>query len=200
MISVGIDPRQLKEMTDALGEMSRRLPRHMATAINKTSNKVRSEAAKILVTELNAPQKILKKAIRIKSKANQSETRAKIGFWEGYPIPLKYFKAKQTKRDGLTYKTMKGANRRSVIRDAFLVPGHFGGNVVRRVGNDRGPLIVVYGPSPGSVYESTGVVKKSLMIARKELPKQMQRRIREIGLSRSGAIKLRDHVKKSSGK
>lgn len=191
MLSVSIDEKQIARMADALGDVASRLPRHIATAINRTSSKVRTHAARQLKTELTAPVKVLKKSIRIKSKANQSKLSATIGLFSGYPIPLKYFRASQTKRNGVTYKTNPKYKAKSRVTDAFINKTFYGGNVLRRVGKDRGPLKVVYGPSPGDAFERGGVAAKAMKVAETELPKQMERRIREVLLRNSGTINLR---------
>jgi hypothetical protein len=69
MLKVSVDQASLKRLQDALKDKASRLPRELATAINATAKKVRIEASRLLRKELNVPSKILKKAIKTKSKA-----------------------------------------------------------------------------------------------------------------------------------
>ena len=187
MISVGIDPKQIEQIKGALGDLERRAPREIATALNATSKKVRIVSARALKKELNCPVKVLKKAIRQKGKANHENLTAVVGLFRGYPIPLKYFKPTQLKR-GVTYKTRTGAKGKSVLRDAFIAP-QYGGRVYRRKGKARGPLQQVYGPSPGDAFEKSGIEQLATKTAQEELPKEMDRRIRFLLLKASGTIK-----------
>jgi hypothetical protein len=187
MINVSVDNASLKRLQDALKDKSRRLPREVATAINATAKKVRIEASRLLKKELNVPSKILKKAIKTKSKATAENTQAVVGLWEGYPIPLKYFKPTQLKR-GVTYKIDPKLKGKSVLRDAFIVKS-YGGKVYRRKSKARGPIEQVYGPSPGTVFGKAGIAAAAEKVAREELPKQIERRIRFLELKSSGGLR-----------
>ena len=187
MIKVSTDQASLKQLQAALKEKASRLPRELATAINATAKKVRIEASRLLKKELNVPSKILKKTIKTKSKATAKDTRAIVGLWGGYPIPLKYFKPTQLKR-GVTYKIDPKLKGKSVLRDAFIVKS-FGGRVYRRKGKTRGPIEQVYGPSPGTVFEKAGIAAAAEKVAREELPKQVARRIRFLELKSTGQLR-----------
>lgn len=187
MIKVGIDPKQVEQTRAALGSLERRAPREVATALNATAKKVRIVAARALKKELNCPVKVLKKAIRNKSKANHETLTAVVGLFRGYPIPLKYFKPTQLKR-GVTYKTNPKLKGKSVLRDAFIAK-QYGGRVYRRRGKARGPLQQVYGPSPGDAFEQAGIEQLATKTAQEELPKEMDRRIRFLLLKAAGTIK-----------
>ena len=82
---------------------------------------------------------------------------------------------------------MKG---RTTVSDAFIVT-KYGNNVYRRRTKARVPLIKVVGPKPGDYFEAIGLAAKSVAIAKEELPKQINRRIREILLAQAGVIKLK---------
>lgn len=204
MIGISISQSSVDALKEALGSMSRQMPRHLATAINRTAKTVRVQAAKELGKEMNIKghgikkAQVLKKVIRQKSKASPDTLSATIGLFPGYPFPLKYFDAKpyvkKTKGKkryvGITYKPDRAMKGRITVTDAFIVE-RYGNNVYRRSGATRGPLVRVVGPKPGDYFEQLGLVEKSVAIARRELPKQINRRIREILLARSGAIKLK---------
>jgi len=189
MISVRtkISDSQIASLKKALGDASRRLGIELSAAVNATAKKVKSEAAKKIQTKLNVTQKILKKTIWSKGKATPQRPYATITLTDGYPIPLKYFKAKQTKRDGLTYKIDPKDGRRSIIRDGFLIT-RYGGNAYRRRTAARGPLEKLFGPAPGSVYKSAGVRAVIVKVAKVELRKQIDRRIRLVLLRAQGKV------------
>ena len=187
MINISVDKASIERIKTALGDLSRRMPRELATAINATAKKVRFEAAKELKKSLKVPVRILKKVIATKSKAKADSLQAVIGLWEGHPIPLKYFGAKQIKR-GVTYKIDPRLKGKSVLRDAFI-PTQYGGRVYRRKGKARGPLEQVYGPKPGDVFAQTDLIAKATAVARTELPKQIERRIRFLTLKASGGLR-----------
>jgi len=186
MIGVTISQASVEAVKKALGDLSHRYPREIATAINATAKQVRIQASRKLKTGMNLPSKLLKKAIYSKS-ANPESLRAVIGLYRGHPFPLKYFKAKQIKR-GVTYKINPTLKGKSVLRDAFIVR-QYGGNVYLRSGTARGPLIKQHGPAPGEAFERLGIAALAVAVATEELPKQINRRIRFLNLKASGGLR-----------
>lgn len=187
MLNVKIDASQIVELQRALAGTKRKLDREIATAINATAKKVRTEAARELKKEMAVPVAILKKVVRNKSKATKDRLSAKIGLFRGYPIPLKYYKATQTKK-GVTYKINPKVKRKSILRDAFIAK-QYGGNVYKRVGPARGPLQQQYGPAPGDFFDGINLVRKSRDLAEQELKKQMTRRIRFVLMEAAGELR-----------
>jgi hypothetical protein len=180
----------LTELTKALKGVERKISINLAAAINATAKKTTTYAARELKSHLTVPVGILKKALRAKSKASANRLQARIEVWEGYPIPLKYFRAKQTKKSGVTYKVDPKAGRKSIIRDAFIAK-QYGNNVYKRVGKDRGPLEKLHGPSPGIAFKEAGLEDKVRRFAEAELPKQIDRRIRLALLREAGIVNQR---------
>lgn len=187
--SIGIADAQIKALRKALGDVQKNLNREIATAVNATTRKVVTAAARELKKDLTVPVKILKKAIRTKYKASKNNPSAIVALWGGYPIPLKYFRATQTK-SGVTYKIHPRHNRKSIDRKAFIAK-QYNNNVYRRIDKARGPLEKVHGPSPGDSFEKAGIGKLVERIARDELPKQIDRRIRLLLLRASGQVPQR---------
>jgi hypothetical protein len=190
VISLTVDPKLIKELRGALKDVEKKLPRELATAINATARKVRLETSREMRKVLTVKVTVLKKAIKIKKKANPKSTQATVFFADGHPIPLKYFRAKQLKRGGVTYKINPTFNRKSIIRDAFIVE-RYSGNVYRRTGKQRGPLEKLHGPAPSEAFEKAGIAKLAKTVAATELPKQVQRRIRLLALRQQGIVKPR---------
>jgi hypothetical protein len=188
VISIRIDEKQIKELKAAVQRSGKKFPIELAVAINATARKTKSESAKELKKLLNVKVSILKKTISTKQKATKEKTRARISFWHGFPIPLKYFGARQLKKGGVTYKINPAFNRPSVIRNAFIV-NRYGQNVYRRKGKERGPLQKLHGPSPKEAFEKADIGKFARGVAEKELSKQMDRRIKLNILRAEGLVK-----------
>jgi hypothetical protein len=198
VIKIGIDPKQLDGIRAALLDKVNRLPREVATAINATAKKVRFEASKELRKELAVPVNILKKTIKTKSSASKDQLRAIVRLWKGHPIPLKYFKPRQVKgrkgskkrgavEGGVTYKINPAFGARSILRGAFIMRPN--GHVAQRIGKERFPVKFMHGPSPGESFEKLGITQLAWKVARQELPKQMERRIRFLLLKQSGGLR-----------
>jgi len=175
----------IQRLIKALGDAHKKLPIEFAAAVNATAKKATTAAARALAKELPVPVRILKKAIKTKQKASPGKP-AIIRLWEGHPIPLKYFAAKQTKT-GVTYKLKRANKRRSIMRSAFI-PQAYGGNVYIRKTASRGPLEQIYGPSPGEAYKDAGVEAIVVKVATEELPKQIERRVRLVLLRAQGIV------------
>lgn len=188
MINVKLDQADIERVKSVLNGVRATLGKEISAAINKTAKKVQTFAAREVGQEMNVPIKILKKTIKQKTKANKDHLGARLGFWEGYPIPLKYFGARALKKGGVTYKYSKRRPRTGIIRDAFIVK-QYGNNVYRRKGQGRGPLEKQVGPAPGYAYSKLGVVEKSASFAKTELPKQIQARIRYLTLKAQGQLR-----------
>jgi len=195
MIAVGIDPKQIQQLKDALRDKSSRLPREMATAINKTAKDVRIVVAREMRKELPSKIKIatLKKVIKTKSSATKDQLVAVIRLAKGFPFPMRYFSPKQNKR-GVNARLgrVKGKEGKTFFPHAFVID-RWGGNVFERInkgaGSGRGPLKQLFGPSPGDIWNKTEIVHLAYQTARRQLPIQMQKRIRFLMLQTSGRLR-----------
>jgi hypothetical protein len=185
MIELSVSKDQLNRLAASLGDKAHRLPRELQTAVNAVARKVASQTAKDLSKIMPLKQKTLKKIVRQKSKASTQSLRAVVQVGEGYPIPLLYFKPTQLKK-GVTVKMRKGQSK-YLIRDAFVVK-QYGGRVYKRVGETRRPIKQQFGPKPGDYYAELGTQRKATQLAKEELAKQVERRIRFQVLKSTGAI------------
>jgi hypothetical protein len=185
MITIGIDPQQIKRLEASLGDKAKRLPREIQTAINATARKVASETAKDLSKIMPLKQKTLKKIVKQKSKATSDRLRAVVNVGGGYPIPLRMFKPTQLAR-GVSVKMRKKVGR-SIIRDAWIAR-QFGNHVYKRLTEERKPIAKQFGPKPGDYFQELGTEKKAYAIAATELKKQIERRIRFQILKSQGTI------------
>jgi hypothetical protein len=191
VISVTIDTTDIKRIQSVLNGARATVGKELSAAINKTAKKVTTMAAREIGKVLNLPIKTIKKTIKQKSKANKEKTSATIGFWEGYPVPLKFFKPRQLKSGkGVSYRANKTKPATGFVSGGFIVQ-QYGGNVYKRQANTkaRGPLIKQHGPKPGWYFEETGVVSKATEFAKTELPKQIEARIRYLTLKAQGQLR-----------
>jgi len=216
MIAVGIDPKQIEALKDSLNDKANRLPREIATAINKTAKDVRIAVARELRKELPAKIKIatLKKVIRAKSNATKDQTYAIIRLAKGHPFPMKYFSPKEVKGKKGTKKRAatsggvnvrfgrtKGKEGKTFFPHAFVI-NRWGGNVFERItrgeGSKRGPLKQLFGPAPGDLFNA-GITHLAWKVARKQLPLQMEKRIRFLMLQTSGGLRGNSEGRKGRG-
>jgi len=172
-----------------LTNLADNLSKELGVVAWKTGQKVKSTVAKEITKELNVKQSVVKAQVTIDRK-QPSAVVVKVK--KTKRIPLKEFKAKQTKK-GVTYKISKTKGRK-------LLPGGFQGprpgvqnvkwkgRVFKRVVKARLPIRQVYGVSPYGVFVKNDLMLIVLMVARIELEKQLAERIRYLHLKKSGAI------------
>lgn len=204
MISITIDQASVNRITEALGDMAKQMPRHLAVALNRTTNTMAVQSAKELggVIKLSGAgvkkSKVLKAAVKQKLKADPSHLSAKLQLWKGRPFPIKYLGAKAVVRKrkgnkvykGVSYRPDAADKKRTAVDKGFLV-GMYRDNWLLRTGTKRGPLVRILGPRPGDYYEQIKLEQKTVAVANERLPIEINRRIREVLLEKSGVIKLK---------
>jgi len=214
MYEIKIDPKSLRDLRKVSDDIRRKTPRHLRAAINKVAASVRTEVAQRLGKVMNIknnypPKKIsktktLKKAIKMKSKASNSNLVARLGFHGGYPFPLKYFDAKPYKRKKstgvqVTYSRPRGGKTHTQFLQAsdkpdvltyFMIPSR-GHHVYSRIAKTSKPIRRLYGPSPGDYFAEINAVQVGRKVAEERLPIEIARRVREMLLESQGIIKLK---------
>ncbi len=189
---ITIDPTQIARMKKAIEDTGRSLRKELAVACNATASKGKSIIAKQISKELATPQKNIRATISQSRKAKDTDISATLEVRKDRRISLKEFGARQTKA-GVSYKISKSRGRKS-IPGAFQGPrpGRINvktkGNVFKRVGKARLPIVKLYGPSSWGVFVVGKKQGPSVDEIEAELKKQIDRRIRFIGLKASGAI------------
>jgi hypothetical protein len=186
-VKVSINPIAIESMKKAFGNLTANIPKELAIAINLTAKQAKIQAARALKKELNVPVKVLKKAISTRSKATAKKTKAIVGLYAGYPIPLMYFKPRQTK-SGIVAKINSRLKTKATLPNAFISQKYRGG-VFQRVGKARSPIKTQYGPSPGSAFENAGVKDLAVAVAQTTLPKEIKRRIRFLTLKANDGLR-----------
>ncbi|WP_455481267.1 hypothetical protein V3564_02585 [Bartonella sp. B12(2025)] len=129
----------------------------------------------------SAQSKRVKKGVYVKSKATAKFPEADI-VGSGTALPLKFFKAKETKR-GAVY-TMFGA--RKILPHGFIKGGKFpqrvnlrrgGGNVFQRAGGDQFPIVKQEGVSIAEVMYNPEIAHSIVQCANERLTKNIQRQL-----------------------
>ena len=185
-ITYNVKVTGVKELAKALDGYMNGIDRNIATAINETKKKAVTLASTEVRKFIVVPAKIMKKTLSTKSKATDKKLNARLVMWTGYPIPLRHFDAKKTKK-GVTYRIYKSGSRMLATKDYFMIRKK--GKVYKRVGEERGPLVEVFGPSPGKAFKDGGVEQKVLAFIEKQLPLEIKERVRLAQLRQAGIIK-----------
>lgn len=186
-MEVQIDPQSIAGLKKIFADFGSNIKKELNTAINETAKKIKIKAARRLREVIPVKVSILKKAIPIRRKSNVNSLSSEIGMIKGYPIPLRYFGAKQTDA-GVTYK-QSGPDKGQGLRPNAFIVYRFGGDVYERMTKKRGPLKQQKGPKPSDYYASTGVKDLAFNTARDELPKQIKERIRFLTQQAKGQLK-----------
>lgn len=192
MINISIDNSQVRKLEKELGDKAKRLPRELATAVNATARKVRSSISRSVRQELAVTKKVVDKTIDIRGKATPKKLGSTIRLNQTKRIPLRDFGARQN-RAGVSYRVSKSGGRQH-IPGAFQGPrpgavkASWRGRVFKRVGKERLPIVQLFGASPWGVFKKQKLTKPTNKEAKKELRKQVDRRIRFIKLKNSGSI------------
>lgn len=182
MIDLQIDTSQVRELENSVKKSGRKLPQEIAIAINATARKAKVEMSREVRKELAVPAKSVKKTISTKSKATKSKLGSVVSLRQSNRIPLRDFKANQT-RAGVSYKISKSGGRRTAV-GAFQGPkpgvqlARWKGHVFARAGRSRLPIRKLYGVSPWGVFVKNKMEQPVGKATEKELAKQITRRIR----------------------
>lgn len=192
MLKTSVKNDALGRLADAVERAGRKLPREIATACNATARKTKSLIAKGVTTELATKQKTVKQHVSQSRKAVPTKLQAGVRLNKSKRIPLKEFKPRQT-RAGVSYRISKRTGR-ATIPGAFqgprpgLMKASWRGNVFRRVGKARLPIVKLYGPSPWGVFVKRKMGGPTAKQAQAELMKQLERRIRFNNLKADGTL------------
>ncbi len=172
-----------------LGTLVKNLPRETAIVSGKTARRGKSIIAKDISKELAVPQKVVRKQLEV---AKTGKTGATTTLKKSFRIPLKNFKASQT-RAGVSYRISKRKGRKTVP-GAFMgakpgVPSpRLSNHVFKRVGKGRLPIRKLHGPSPWGVFVKRRRTRPVGQQIHAELRKQINERLRYRVLKSQGVI------------
>lgn len=189
-ITITIDARSLARMKQELEQKPKLMRRELVRCINDTARHSRTEISSRIRERVNIKKKDIDKHIKV-DLADGDHLEATVTLEKTARIPLKYFGARQTKK-GVTYKISKGpappknAKRRTGknggkerIPDAFgpKIP-RLGGNVFKRAGKKRLPIIKLLGPSAWGVFHKHGLREPTVEENRAFFRRRIEQRLK----------------------
>ncbi len=187
-ISISVNPAHVKRIEQNLANVVSNVKKEKNIAAWKAARKGESAIAKEVTSELATKQKTVKQHIRKK----RLSFGASVALKKSARIPLKDFGARQ-KKVGVSYRISKSEGRKT-IPGAFQGPrpgvmkASWKGNVFKRVGKARLPIVKLYGPSPWGVLRVSNRTSNVREIIQAEFIKQLADRLRYQRLKKSGAI------------
>jgi hypothetical protein len=182
MISIEIDPGQLKRLQKAVKAAGKLFSRELAAAVNSVSKKTRTDIGRKVRSVTTIKKKASEEPLKIRKQATSENASSVVGIDKTRRLGLRHFGGKQTAA-GVSYKISKTGSRQ-------LAPGAFQGprpgvinpkwkgNAFRRVGKDRKPIIHIRGVSAFGAFAKNNFEKPQAQAIRAELAKQMDRRIK----------------------
>jgi hypothetical protein len=188
---INISSKGISGLTKVVNSIAKDLKKNLAVVINETSNTGKAGIAKKIAAELAVPQKVIKQEIK-NTKATALLLQSNLRLRKTSRISLRYFGAKQNKT-GVNYKISKTKGRKT-IPGAFQGPKpgaikvSWRGNVFKRVGKERLPIVKLNGPSPWGVFVINKMTREQERELQKELEKRVERRIRYLTLKAQGKI------------
>lgn len=189
---VTIGNSQIARMKASIENTGKQLRKELAIAVNATAAKSKSIIAKQIGKELAVAQKDIKTTISQSRRAGELDISATVEVKKEKRLGLNKFGARQTKK-GVSYKVSKSKGR-SFIQGAFqgpkpgLMKASWKGNVFKRVGKSRKPIVKLKGPSTWGVFVVGKKIGPSTAETEQELKKQVDRRIRFLLLKQAGTI------------
>lgn len=152
----------------------------LRNAVNTAAKQVERFTEKQVADLSSAQSKRVKKGVYIKDKATAQFLETDI-IGSGTPIPLKFFKAKETKR-GVTYKLF---GKKQILPHGFIKGGSFpkrvdlkmGGNVFQKDDGDKFPIAKQEGPSIAIVMSKPEIANAIAQYASERLTKNIQRQL-----------------------
>ncbi len=179
-LSITLSSAQLTAMRDKLKSAPKKVLAAVAGAINDTAKHEKTFISSLIREEVNIKKKDVDQYIKVQRATPTAKgLAAQVTLNKTARIPLKYFGATQTKK-GVTYRIGKSGGR-TRIPDAFGINiPRLGGNVFRRVGKKRLPIVKLLGPSAWGVFTKHGMDKKLPPDADKYLSDRLKYRLDKI--------------------
>lgn len=192
MIQIEVDAKQLKRLREATGEAKKKFPKELAAAINQVSKKVKLQIGRDVRATIAINKEESEKPLKITAQATEENLRAVVTLRKTKRLGLRHFGARQDGR-GVSYKIDKQGGRKRV-QGGFQGPRpgvmklSWRGNVFRRVGKLRLPIIHVRGVSAYAAYMKNDLAEGQVKMIGEELSKQIERRIKLNILRAEGLI------------
>ena len=205
MLRAHVNSAKLKKISELLKNNPKKLKKEFSIAVNATAKIAKKDATDRIAGELATKKSSISKTITNPRKASASEPTAVVRVSKTKRIPLRDFGARQVGK-GVSYKTSKSQGRK-LAKSAFIPSqpgpkrdkktGRFikrtrqpmlGANVFKRQGKTRLPIVKLKGPSTWGVYKKKKMQPQTEKVVRRELTKQIDRRLRFLKLKKSGQL------------
>lgn len=182
MIEIEINAKQLRELRKAVGRAKRNFSKELAGAINAVSKKTKLQIGRDIRATVALKKDQAEKPLSIRGTATAENLTATVTLKKTKRLGLRHFGARQDQR-GVSYKISKTGGRKRV-NAAFQGPRpgvvkiSWKGNVFKRVGKNRLPIMQLKGVSAYGVYAKNELSGPQVNVIKDELKKQMERRIK----------------------
>lgn len=192
MIAIEINRGQLNRLADAVSASGKKLKKEIAGAINQVSKKTKLEMGRDIRKKVAIPKDEVEKPLSIRAAATEGNLSAVVSLKETKRLGLRHFGARQDKR-GVSYKIDKQGGRKRV-NSGFQGPRpgvmrmKWRGNVFKRVGSSRLPIVQLKGVSAYGTYKKNEMAGPQVKTIEDELTKQLERRIKLNVLRASGLV------------
>lgn len=192
MIAIEIDKGQLESLRQAAEQAKKKLPKELAAAINAVSKKTKLQMGRDIRATVALKKDESEKPLSIRASATAQNLQAIVSLKKTKRLGLRHFGARQDKR-GVTFKIGKQGGRQRV-NGAFQGPkpgvmkASWRGNVFRRVGKERTPIVQLKGVSAFGAYVKNNLQGPQVKAINAELTKQIERRIKLNVLRASGLV------------
>lgn len=191
---IKVDQAKLRRLIAGSKKKAKAIKRNVAGALYDTAKSVRTDISSQIREHVAIKKADVDGYIRI-DRPSTDKLVAGVTLSKTDRIPLKYFGARQTRR-GVTYRIAKSttaaARMRSASRTAVAATGmreripdafgpnipRLGGNVFRRTGRGRLPIVKLHGPSPWGVFVRLKLRKVIRKNAHQYLMDRLERRIK----------------------
>lgn len=192
MIAIEIDKGQIERLRDSAKKSSRAFSKEIAAAINQVSKKTKLQIGRDIRNTVNLKKDEAEKPLSITATASENSLQAVVTLKKTKRLGLRHFGARQDKT-GASYKINKTGGR-SRVKGAFAGPKpgvvrmKWKGNVFKRVGKSRLPIVQLKGVSAFGAYVKNDLDEPQVKMIREELTKQLERRIKLNVLRASGLV------------
>lgn len=157
-----------------LGAMLSHIKGGLEKAIARASRRVAKQGVTLISSQIRDKVNIKKQDLdaKVLSTKQRGKTGQMITLKATPRFPLKYFGAKQTKK-GVSYKIPKGGGKKIAVSAFGPNIPRLGGQVFRRAGKNRLPIIALFGVSPWGTF----MVNKMLESTKPNLARKFAARV-----------------------
>jgi hypothetical protein len=180
-----IKAKGMNELLAKMDEVADNLPKEVNIVLGISARKVQSRLSKEIGRELNTPQKNIKR--QTSREVNRQRVTATVKIRKSARIPLRDFKARQTKQ-GVSAKISKRKGVKK-YRNSFII-ARFGNHAFTRGRNPKNRKITkMMGPSPwGVIVRNNRVMDRTMKWSKIIVLREMKERVRYLTRKKAGGL------------